>query len=519
MSGSERVEPADPSIEQAVERRPFPSAFTVLGIVTVFIWVLAFFIPAGQYEKDAHGGPIAGTYQRIDAPQDFEERVRDLFIAPVNGLYGIQAPETGEVGPFNAGALYGAAGVFLFVLAIGAFMTVVFATGALDLGIGHLTHRLRARGGLLIAVIMALFALLGTAMGWAEETLGFYGLIVPLTLALGYDRMVAVAIVFVSAGVGLMGSTVNPFAIGVASGEAGISIGDGIGLRFLLWVVLTSIAIAYVLRYASRVRADPAYSLVGIDPADRELVAQADGAAPEPLTARHKAILALVACAFSLMIFSVIPWAAVMGNTRVDPYTHDSITNPYWFELGWWFPELTALFIMGAIVVGVVGRLGEPGISGAIAKGAGDFLGPALTIVLARGVSVIMNNTKTIDTVLNAMEGAVSGTSAAVFTTLIMVVNVPLAFLIPSSSGHATLAMPILAPLGDFAGVDRSLVVTSWNAGSRWIGMILPTSGVLIGGLALAKVGYDKYLRFMLPLLAILFVVAALIIGSAATFS
>jgi uncharacterized ion transporter superfamily protein YfcC len=437
----------------------------------------------------------------------------------VNGLYGIQAPETGEVGPFNAGALYGAAGVFLFVLAIGAFMTVVFATGALDLGIGHLTHRLRARGGLLIAVIMALFALLGTAMGWAEETLGFYGLIVPLTLALGYDRMVAVAIVFVSAGVGLMGSTVNPFAIGVASGEAGISIGDGIGLRFLLWVVLTSIAIAYVLRYASRVRADPAYSLVGIDPADRELVAQADGAAPEPLTARHKAILALVAFAFSLMIFSVIPWAAVMGNTRVDPYTHDSITNPYWFELGWWFPELTALFIMGAIVVGVVGRLGEPGISGAIAKGAGDFLGPALTIVLARGVSVIMNNTKTIDTVLNAMEGAVSGTSAAVFTTLIMVVNVPLAFLIPSSSGHATLAMPILAPLGDFAGVDRSLVVTSWNAGSRWIGMILPTSGVLIGGLALAKVGYDKYLRFMLPLLAILFVVAALIIGSAATFS
>jgi uncharacterized ion transporter superfamily protein YfcC len=100
-----------------------------------------------------------------------------------------------------------------------------------------------------------------------------------------------------------------------------------------------------------------------------------------------------------------------------------------------------------------------------------------------------------------------------------MVVNVPLAFLIPSSSGHATLAMPILAPLGDFAGIDRSLVVTSWNAGSRWIGMILPTSGVLIGGLALAKVGYDKYLRFMLPLLAILFVVAALIIGSVATFS
>lgn len=189
--------PADPAPAPAPEEPAgkgfsFPSALTVLAVVTVAVWLLAFLVPAGAYRRNERGAPISGTYRRVDDTQSFAERLNDLFLAPVNGLYGIRDQETGEVGPTFSGDLYGSAGVFLFVLAIGAFITVVLATGALDRGIARLAHRLRHRGTLLIATVMLVFSVLGTVEGFAEETLGFYGLLVPMMLALGYDRMVAV---------------------------------------------------------------------------------------------------------------------------------------------------------------------------------------------------------------------------------------------------------------------------------------------------------------------------------------
>ncbi|MGZ8481906.1 MAG: YfcC family protein, partial [Candidatus Limnocylindria bacterium] len=226
----------------------FPSTFTVLVIVAIAVWILALIIPAGKYdEKD--GSPVPGSYQEVPAPMDFEERVIDFFLAPVNGLYGIQDAKSGFVSPDNVGELFGAAQVFLFVLAIGGFIAVMFATGALDAGISRLAWRTRNHGWLMIVTIMSVFSLLGSVEGFAEETLGFYGLIVPLMLALGYDRMTAVGVIIVGAGVGVMGSTVNPFSIGIASGFADVSIGDGIQLRVVMWIVLTAVAIAYVLRY------------------------------------------------------------------------------------------------------------------------------------------------------------------------------------------------------------------------------------------------------------------------------
>jgi uncharacterized ion transporter superfamily protein YfcC len=424
--------------------------------------------------------------------------VKDFFLAPVNGLYGIEDAETGAVDPDASGFLYGAAGVFLFVLAIGMFITVMFATGALDRGIARLAYAVRGRGWLLIVAIMSVFSLLGTVEGMAEETLGFYGLIVPLMLALGYDRMVAVGVIIVGAGVGVMGSTVNPFSIGVASGFADTGIGDGIGLRLAMWITFTAVAIAYVLRYAQRTLAKPDESLVGFLPGDREQAVEAAAASEPPaLTGRHKLVLTAIVLTFSFMIFSIIPWASIIEGSDAEAYS---------WELGWWFPELTALFLVAAIVLGVIGGLGESRLSETIAKGAGDFIYPALVIVLARGVSVIMNNNEITDTVVHAMESGVDGLSSTLFAIGIFLVNIPLAFLIPSTSGHATLVMPILAPLADFAGVERSLMITAWNAASGWMNLITPTSAVVMGGIALAKVGYDRYLRFVGPLLAILFV-------------
>ena len=187
----------------------FPGTMTVLVIVTFLVWLAAFLIPAGTYQLDENGVPVPGSYREVSAPQDFGERVGDFFKAPVNGLYGLQDPETGFVRPFGIGRLFGAVGVFAFVLAIGAFMTMVLATGALDVAIGKLAYAVRARPWLVIVAVMALFSLLGTTMGWADETLGFYALLIPLLLALGYDRMAVAGMIIASATVGANESTAH----------------------------------------------------------------------------------------------------------------------------------------------------------------------------------------------------------------------------------------------------------------------------------------------------------------------
>jgi uncharacterized ion transporter superfamily protein YfcC len=484
-----------PKAPPAPSRMRFPSAFTVLFAVTLVVWVLAFVIPTGAYKvSDKTGGPIPGSYHSVDAGLSFGDRLMQLFLAPVNGLYGIKASDGGFIGPYETGELFGAAGVFLFVLAIGIFITMSMRTGAIDIGIAHVAQRYGRHGAILIAVLMVVFSIGGTTEGMAEETLGFYALVVPLMLSLGYDRMVAAATILVGAGIGVLASTVNPFATGVASDAAGISIGDGIGFRFLMYVVLVPVAVFFVLRYARRVKADPSTSIVGPQEGDAEVAARGIGDVP-PLTRRHKTVLAVVAFTFAFMIFAIVPWAQVINGPSADSFG---------WQLDWYFPELAALFIVMSIIVGLIGGLGEKGLTDTLVRGAGDFVGVGLIIVLARGVTVIMNNSQITDTVLHSMEDVVNNTSSGVFGALMFLVNLPLAFLVPSTSGHAALAMPILAPLADFAGVSRAMVITAFQSASGVINLITPTSAVVMGGLALAKVRYDQYLRFVAPLLLVL---------------
>ncbi len=500
--------PEEPPAETK-KSKSFPSALTVLVIVALGVWVIALFVPAGEYRLNSKEAPIPHTYHHVPSGLTFKGRVRELFLAPVNGLYGIKEASTHHVAPGGEaeGTLYGGAEVFFFVLAVGAFIAVMFATGALDRGIARLAYRTRNKGWLLIASIMVVFSVLGSVEGFAEETLAFYGLLVPLLLALGYDRMVAVGTIIVGAGVGVMGATVNPFSDGIASKFADISIGDGLPLRFVMWVVLTAIAIAYVLRYAAKVKAKPETSVVGFLPGDREQAVHEATTEPPKLVTRDKLVLWGVALTFAFMIFAVVPWAEIFSGGGAEPYS---------WQLDWWFPQLAMLFVVAAMVIGIPAGLHEKELSGAITKGASEFLYPALVIVLARGVSVIMNNAKITDTILHAMEHAASGAPKALFAIFMFVLNLPIAFLIPSTSGHATLVMPIIAPLSDFAHVSRALTVTAWNAASGWMNLWIPTTAVVMGGIALAKVGYDKYMKWLWPLLAIFFVVICAFVGVAA---
>ena len=548
--------PTPPTAEPSKKKFSFPTAFTVLAAVLLLVWIASFFVPAGIYTTNAStGSPIPGTYHKLPscsavaaggaalvvespgetgtAPQDasaaptakpvpgencvdtaFTYRFKQLWNAPPNGLYGVEAGN-GFVGPWESGLLYGSAAIFFFVLAVGAFITVTMKTQAIQTGIGRLALRFRHSGSMLIAILMGIFAIGGTTYGMWEETLGFFVLLVPLTLALRFDRMVAAAIVFLGAGSGVIGSTVNPFSTGVASDAAGISIGDGIGLRIALWLVVVSMGVLYVIWYARRVSAHPEKSVVGVSRAD---ASDAEGLIKDvpKLTGRQKLVLALFGGTFLLMIYGFIPWNDLWHEGFGKDFPVPTFSDFY-------FPEAAGLFLVMAVVIGLIARLGENGTVTTIVAGAADFLGAALIIVLARGITVVMRNAYMTDTILHWMENAVSGASSGVFALLAFIVNIPIAFLVPSSSGHAALVMPILAPLADFAGVSRAIVVTAFQSASGFVNLVTPTSAVIIGlvagvivCLALSKIGYNHYLKFVWPFLAAVFVVCCAFVGIAA---
>lgn len=507
--------------EKPQRKLAFPSSVTILAIVTLIVWVAALLLPSGVYKFDEHGAPIPGTYQQVPSPLSFGQMLEQLILAPVEGLYGIRDSATGFISTSASGSLFGAVGVVVFLMAIGAFMSVVYATKSLEVAIAALANRLRDRGSLLIASVMVLFSALGSTMGFSVETLGFYALFIPLLSALGYDRLTTAAMIIVGALIGVMTATVNPFSIGVASGEAGVSIGDGIVLRLLLWVILTGIAIAFVLRHARRNRRAPeglAPESGPPAPAGERVVS----AVPETphLSGTQRNVLVVSVFALALMVFSVIPWSSLFGSVTgpaEDTVDHITSAPPYWFELNWWFPELAMLFILASIVVGVMARMGEKETVRLIGAGMADMINPAFVVLLAQGVAVIMTNTQTLGTLLHSMEQIVAGSSAGSFAVITEVINVGLAILIPSSSGHATLAMPLLAPLSDFAQVGRPLTITAWILGHGLALLFSPTSVVLIGGLSIAEVGYDRYLRFAWPMLLTLFLVSAAAVAIAAT--
>jgi uncharacterized ion transporter superfamily protein YfcC len=493
--------------ELAVEREPepeqkqaftFPTAYTILFALLVIIAALTWVIPAGQYDKDANGQPVPGTYHAV--PPNPQRIFSGTLLAPISGMYGIQSAD-GNVNPDNTGTLYGAINVALFVLMVGGFLGITMKTGAIDAGISAAVRGLGTRGGLLIPLLMVVFMLGGTTYGMAEESLAFYALIIAAMIALKYDALTGVAVIMLGAGIGTLASTVNPFATGIASNFAGVSLADGLLGRVVMLVLGGAVGIWWVMRYAARVKRDPAASYVYSmrDDNERHFLKHGSDDSSVELTGQRKAILVLFGLAFIVMIYSVIPWAD-LGITAIP-------------TLGWWFPQLTALFLFFAIVIGIVGRMGEADLTSNFIDGARDLLGVALIVGLARGISVVMNNGLITDTVLNWAEQLVSSLGGVAFINTVALLYLPLSFLIPSSSGLATVTMPIMAPLADFAGVPRSLIVTAYQSANGLINLITPTFAVVAGGLALGRVPLNTWWRFTLPLVGILAVIIALILS------
>jgi uncharacterized ion transporter superfamily protein YfcC len=458
----------------------FPSAFTILFALILLVAALTWIIPAGQYARVASEAlgkevPVAGSYAPTAAnPQG----ILDVLLAPIAGFYD---PES-----YAANAI----DVSLFVLIIGGFIGVVTATRAIDVGINSAMRRMKGREVWMIPFLMALFALGGTTYGMAEETLAFYLILTPVMIAAGYDALVAVAVILLGAGVGVLGSTINAFSTVIASDAAGVSFAAGMPLRLGILALCWLVTVAFVVRYAAKVKADPSASLVFDRKASNEAHFLDKAEAVPAFTGLHKIVLILFALTFAVMIWGVS-------------------------SQGWWMAQMSALFLACAIGIGLIARLGEAKLVEAFLNGARDLLGVALIIGLARGIVVVMDAGHITDTILHAAEVSVVGLSKTFFILVIYWIEVGLSFFVPSTSGLAVLSMPILAPVADFAGVQREAVVTAFATASGMVNLITPTSAVVMGGLAIARVPYERWLRFVWPLLVVLslIIMAALALG------
>jgi uncharacterized ion transporter superfamily protein YfcC len=482
-------DPPVPAEAEPVKKSRFtlPSAYTILFILIVLVAIATWIVPAGVYNLNESGEPVPGTYHEVASHP--AKILTDSLTAPINGLYGIEN-DKGNINYYNSGSLFGAIDIALFILVIGGFLGVTMRTGAIQAGIGSLVHRMQGRERWMIPVLMGVFALGGTSYGMAEESLAFYALVITVMIAAGYDALTGAAIVLLGCGIGVLGSTVNPFATGIASGIAGVPISEGLVGRLVILIVGLIIGVFFVLRYADRVKKDPSKSLVYDMKASNEerFRAQTD-AGSVTMTGAQKVILAVFALAFVVMIYGVVPWEDL------------GIPFPTWW---WWFPEMTASFLLFAIIIGLIGRMSEGDLTSSFVTGSGELLGVALIIGIARGITVIMNNAQITDTVLHWIENALGDTSGTTFVIVMFLLFLPLSFVIPSSSGLATLSMPITAPIAGFVGVSSALVVTAYQSASGLMNLFIPTSAVVMGGLAIARVPYGTYLRWVWPLLLVL---------------
>lgn len=454
-----------------------PTAYTILAFIILLVAFLTWVVPAGQYNytgsTETSLQPIPGTYHTVTSnPQGF----KDIILAPITGFAD-------------------AIDVIIFVIVIGGFLGTVMKTGAIDAGIGRLVKKLEGKEKWLIPLIMIFFTLGGITFGMDEETLAFFPILIPVFIAAGYDAITAVAVIKLGSGMATIASLTNPFAVSIACKFAGISMGEGIGLRIALLIILVGLGMFWTMKYAEMVKKDPTKSLIYHlydEHKEHFLGDETEREIPE-LTGTRKLILAIFGLTFLIMVIGIIPFSD-LGITLIP-------------TLGWWFGELSGLFLVSSILISVIAKNGESNFVHIFIDGARDLLGVALIIGLARGITVVMNAGYISDTVLHLGEVCLQGKGSVGFTIFTYLFYLPMSFLIPSTSGLATVTMPIMAPLADFSGVARHIVITAYQAANGILSLFAPTCPVIMAALAIAKVPYEKWLKFVWKLVVLTFII------------
>lgn len=483
--------------ETAKKKRGMPSSFTILLALLAIVAVITVIV------SGTSGGAVTAA------------RLSDFCTAPILGF---------------ADALP----VCLFVMILGGFLGMMTETGALDNGIAVLVQKLKGNEIMLIPVLMLIFSLGGTTYGMCEETVPFYALLAATMMAAGFDPMVGAATVLLGAGCGCLGSTVNPFAVGAAVDAltgVGIEVNQSIiiGLGAVLWIVTTAMSIFFVMNYAKKVKADKGSTILSMQ--ELKDAEEAHGKAASEvhnevkLTGRQKGVLIAFAFTFVVMIVGFIPLADLnegVANFFDAGAVYDADGNAVvqgWSALitglpigQWYFDEASTWFFLMAVLIGIIGGLSEKQIVNTFITGAADMMSVVLVIALARGISVLMANTGLDVYVLDAAANALAGLSGVIFAPMSFLVYFGLSFLIPSTSGMATVSMPIMGPLAVKLGFSPEVMVMIFSSAIGVVNLFTPTSGAIMGGLALAKIEWTTWLKFALKLIVALSVVCAIIL-------
>ncbi|MFC6323368.1 YfcC family protein [Companilactobacillus baiquanensis] len=491
-----------------------PSAFTILFILIILVAILTWIIPAGEYATTKAGNVIAGTYRsRSSSPQG----LWDIFEAPINGMIGTKTTD-------------GAIPVSLYILVIGGVLGVVNRTNTFADGIGSAAKKYKGREKYLIPFLMTLFALGGTVFGMGEETIAFVPIVIPIMLSVGYDTITAISITLIGSQIGCMGSTVNPFATGVASDTIHISLGQGILPRVVFLILSLIIGIIYVMRYAAKVKNKPDQSLVyerykkDLD----EFVSSSDVEVTE-LTKRQKWVLFAFIMTFVIMIIGLVPWATLNPKwtffadflkwLNSMPFIGSFVGRDMVPFGTWGFVEITTLIFFASLVIKAIYQMKEADFIDAFMGGVRDFVEVAMIVAIARGIQVIMNNGYISATILHAGEVGLHGLSSSVFIILTYIFYIPMSFLIPSSSGLAVSTMGIIGPIGRFSGVPGSTVVTAYQIASGLVNLITPTSAIVMGSLALGHVGIVTWFKYIWKLLLIFIVFTCIFLAFCTIFN
>jgi uncharacterized ion transporter superfamily protein YfcC len=439
----------------------FVIAFTLILLAAAATWIL----PGGSYQRQKE--IVSGTQREVVLPGTYKvepsnPQLGAIFLAPMRGF-------------LRMGAIIG------LILIVGGAFNILNDTGAIAAGIHQLIKLLGHRRYLIIPIVMTVFSFFGGAYGMAEEAIPFALIFVPLALALGYDSIVGVCLSFVAAGVGFSAGFLNPFTVQISQAIAGVPLGSGIYYRILVWVIATVVAIVWVMVYAARVKADPTRSIMyDLDRQRREEIGKAE-AEQVAFTWRHGlCLLVLLGAVVGLIVGSTV--------------------------YRWYMVEFAGLFFAMGVLAGLAGGIGPNRLAKSFITGAKDLAGAALIVAFAGGIVVILEDGHILDTILYGMASVTSHFGGVLAAQAMYVLQLILNFFIPSGSTKAVLTMPLLAPLADLSGITRQTLVLAYQLGAGFNSMILPTSAVTVGTLTLAKIPYERWVRWNWPLQVVFFV-------------
>jgi uncharacterized ion transporter superfamily protein YfcC len=492
-----------------MKKLKFPSAQTILLVIAALVALLTWVVPSGKYDNLSYNAAdntfirkSLGTAVVIPAEQasldalnikiPLKKFTDGAITKPISipNTYKETASNSQGFFEFVQSPIKGiiaASDIIFLVLIIGGLIGIMNMTGAFDAGIFWLVTKLKGKEYILIILTTTLVALGGTTFGFAEETLAFFPILIPVFIAAKYDAMVGLACIFLGSSVGTMCSTTNPFSTIIASDAAGINWTTGLEGRILMFIICVTISILYILRYAKKIKKDPTKSLI-FD--QKEAMESHFGHLSKGeivlLTNKLKLILFVFAACFIIMIIGVA-------------------------LLDWWFLEMTSVFLVGAIAIGFIAKINESDFVNAFSKGAGELLGVAFIIGIARGVSILMDDGLISDTVLYNASALTEGMNKGVFTNSLFFIYNGLSFFIPSSSGMAVLTMPIISPLADTVGIGREIIVNAYQYGQGLFAIINPT-GLILASLAIVKIGFDRWIKFVMPLVIVLILVAMMML-------